>query len=197
MGICIHYSGQFKKNASLSEMIEEVKDIVEIYKWKYNIYEADFPENSFNKSDYNQNIYGISFVPPECETVFVSFLSNGKMSSPVHLRFFGKNSDKPDEKYLYMLSTKTQFAGIEVHKLIIHIFKYISKKYFSKFQISDDGLYWETNDEKILEETFMRYEEFINKFSNALEHYPIKGEESFEDYFSRLMEIVKNDKNKR
>ena len=31
MGLSIHYSGSFKKEASLETMIEEVKDIAEIY----------------------------------------------------------------------------------------------------------------------------------------------------------------------
>ena len=37
MGLSIHYSGSFNNSGSLSEMIEEVKDIAEVFKWKYNI----------------------------------------------------------------------------------------------------------------------------------------------------------------
>ncbi len=194
MGLSIHYNGQFKEGASLSEMIEEVQDIAEIYKWKYNIYETDFPESSFGKPEYNQNIYGISFTPPECETVSIAFLSNGKMSSPVHLKFFGKKGSKPEEKYLYMLSTKTQFAGIEVHKLIIHLFKYLSKKYLTEFNVTDDGQYWETGDEKVLQENFSRYNDLLDSFSNALENYPIEENESIESYFERLMREIHNRK---
>ena len=38
MGICINYSGSFKKEASLKNFIEEVKDIAIANNWKYQIY---------------------------------------------------------------------------------------------------------------------------------------------------------------
>jgi hypothetical protein len=37
MGSSLHYSGKYRESASLSKMIDEVKDIVEVCKWKYNI----------------------------------------------------------------------------------------------------------------------------------------------------------------
>ena len=194
MGLSIYYCGHFKEGASLSEMIGEVRDIAEIYKWKYNIYEVDFPENSFGKKEYNQSIYGISFTPPDCETVSIAFLSNGKMSSPAYLKFFGKNDTRPEQKYLYMLSTKTQFAGIEIHKLIIHLFKYLSRKYLSEFKVTDDGQYWETGDDKLLQEIFNHYNDLLESFSTALENYPMKGNESFESYFKRLMKQIQDRK---
>ena len=44
MGISIHYNGKFHKNAVLSDMIEEVKEIAEAMKWKYQIFEEAFPK---------------------------------------------------------------------------------------------------------------------------------------------------------
>ncbi len=85
MGLSIHYSGSFKSEGSLQRMIEEVKDIVEIYKWEYSVFEHEFPVNSIGKTGYNQNIYGICFTPPRCETVSLCFLSNGKMSCASNL----------------------------------------------------------------------------------------------------------------
>jgi hypothetical protein len=81
MGLSIHYTGAFKKGASLSDMIEEVRDIAETFHWKYKVYESSFPDNTYGNTDYDDNIYGISFTPPDCETVTIAFLSNGKMSS--------------------------------------------------------------------------------------------------------------------
>lgn len=74
MGLSFHYSGSFNAEASLPAMIKEVKDIVEIFKWQYYVYEEEFPTYSMGKAGYNQNIYGISFTPPNCETVFLCFL---------------------------------------------------------------------------------------------------------------------------
>ena len=43
MGLSIHYSGSLSNPDYLSEIIEEVKDIAEVFKWEYNIYEERFP----------------------------------------------------------------------------------------------------------------------------------------------------------
>ena len=74
MGLSIHYSGRFNPAASLKAMIEEVKDIATIYKWDYFVFDNEFPTDSLGKTIYNQQIYGICFTPPECETVDLCFL---------------------------------------------------------------------------------------------------------------------------
>jgi len=68
MGLSIHYSGKIANPALLPALIEEIEDIAKVYKWEYTVNERQFPENTFGKLDYNQNIYGISFSPPECKT---------------------------------------------------------------------------------------------------------------------------------
>ena len=186
MGLSFHYSGSFNAEASLPEMIKEVKDLVEIFKWQYYVYEEEFPENSMGKAEYNQNIYGISFTPPGCETVFLCFLSNGKMSSAPNLQFYGNSKNKEEAEYLYMLSTKTQYAGIETHKLVIHLLKYLNGKYLQHFRVMDEGEYWETGDEKLLEDIFKRYTFLTEGFTSSLENYPKKDDESFETYIERL-----------
>jgi hypothetical protein len=196
MGLTIHYSGSFNPQASLTEMINEVKDIAEIYKWEYTVFEEAFPETGFGKTEYDQNIYGIAFSPPRCEAVWLSFLSNGKMSGPSQLMFFGNSENKDYQKYLYMLFTKTQYAGVEIHKLVIHILKYISGKYLRDFKVIDEGHYWETGDEKLLQDTFKRYSDLIESFASSVENYPRKPGESFETYFARLIKQVQ-DKNKK
>ena len=171
-------------------MIEEVKDIAAIYNWEYFIFNDEFPANSFGKAGYNNDIYGICFTPPECETVDLCFLSNGRMSSAANLKFYGNTKNEEEAAYLYMLFTKTQYAGIATHKLIIHLLKYIEKKYLTDFKVIDEGEYWETGDEKLLEENFKRYTDLINGFASSLENYPMEPGESFETYFERLMEHI-------
>lgn len=187
MGLSIHYSGSFSKQASLAEMIEEVKDIAEIYKWKYFIYEEQFPLNCLGKETFNKKIYGISFTPTDCETICLSFLSNGKMSSSLRLKYYGKSTNKEEKQYLTMLAVKTQYAGIEAHKLIIHLLKYLSKKYFTNFKLEDEGHYWETGDEKLLKKNFKRYNDLLYNVSYALQNYPVKPTETFEQYFKRVL----------
>lgn len=145
---------------------------------------------SFNQSASLEKMIGIMFSPPSCEPVFLTFLSNGRMSSDSHLRFFGNSSDEKEQKYLYMLSTKTQYAGIKTHMLIIHLLKYLTNKYFLEFHLTDEGNYWETGDEKLLEATFRRYNDLVNSVTDALETFPVKTGETMEEYLSRLMAHV-------
>jgi len=65
------------------------------------------------------------------------------MISSNHLNLYGHLDDKSSSDFLYMLFTKTQYAGKETHKLIINMLRYISQKYFSAFNVKDDSLYWE------------------------------------------------------
>jgi hypothetical protein len=113
MGLSFHYSGSIAKPELLPDLIDEVQDIAKIYNWKYTLYERQFPENIFGKADYNQSFYGISITPPGSETISICFLSNGRMSDNVHLKFYGKTAEQQESKYLYMLSVKTQYAGVE------------------------------------------------------------------------------------
>lgn len=189
MGLSFHYKGKFNRNASLKEMINEVKDICDIYKWEYHIFETEFPKSGFTKT-YNNNIYGICFTPPGCETISLEFLSNGRMSSIVNLKCFGFPEQKKYKKFLYFISVKTQYAGIETHALVIQLLKYLSKKYFLNFNVSDEGKYWETGDLKILKNQFKLYNALIEDFSFGLQTIELSGGETIEDYIKRLMNII-------
>lgn len=195
MGLTIHYKGSFKKEASLQAMIEEVKDIAEIYAWPYTVYETDFPEDSFSKEEYDGSLYGISFTPANCETISLTFLSNGKMCSISGLACFGNSDNEKDKQYLYMLSTKTQFAGSTTHKIILHLLKYISEKYLNYFEVADEGNYWETEDEAILEQSFKIYNDIFNSFESSIKSHPINSNESFTDYFDRIIKMLNSKRN--
>ena len=189
MGLTIHYSGIFDKDASLTAFIGEVKDIAMTFNWPHKIFEETFPSRAFDDR-YDDKIYGACFTPPDCETVWLSFLSNRRLSSPSNLTFYGKSDDDDEKKYLYMLSVKTQFAGVEVHKFVIHLLKYLNQKYFSEFNVHDEGEYWETANEKLLDENFKRYTGLLNSFRTALETYPLREGETLESYFERLHKYV-------
>lgn len=195
MGLSINYKGRFSKDASLSKMLDELKEIMEILKWDYFIYDEEFPKQSDDNESYNENIYGISFNPPECETVFLSFLSNRRMSSIVNLKHFGNSSDKKYQEYLYLLSVKTQFAGVEMHKTIIGLFRYLKEKdYFESLEIMDEGQYWETGDEQLLKDTFKKYTFLLDNFRLALETSPKNKDEDYVNYFERLAKMIQNRK---
>lgn len=196
MGLSFHYSGRVGNPASLLDLIEEIEDIAKVHDWKYFVFDRQFPEDSIGKPDYNQRIYGICFTPPNCETVDICFLSNGRMSSAAHLQFWGKTDDQEEREYLYMLSVKTQYAGIEIHQFLIQLFRYLNAKYFADFKMSDEGEYWETNDLTLLKTNFKRYTELVDGFVSAIESIPIKAGEDVESYFLRLMKEINDKKNR-
>ncbi|MBW8332236.1 MAG: hypothetical protein K0M40_09470 [Prolixibacteraceae bacterium] len=196
MGLSFHYSGRIANPASLSDLIEEIEDIAKVHDWKYFVFDRQFPEDTIGKPDYNQRIYGICFTPPNCETVDICFLSNGRMSSAAHLQFWGKTDDQEEREYLYMLSVKTQYAGIEIHQFLIQLFRYLNAKYFADFTMSDEGEYWETNDLTLLKTNFKRYTELVDGFVSAIESIPIKAGEDVESYFLRLMKEINDKKNR-
>jgi hypothetical protein len=194
MGLSFHYNGRIAKPELLPELIDEVQEIAGITDWKYTVYQREFPVNTFGKPHNVQNIYGISVTPPGCEPVFICFLSNGRMSSPIHLKFYGKAKEKPERDYLYMLSVKTQYSSVEAHQFIIQLFRYLNTKYFADFKLSDEGDYWETNDLELLRTNFKRNADLINSFSNAIEIIPKNSGESIEDYFKRLIKLIQDRK---
>jgi hypothetical protein len=197
MGLSFHYNGQITNAERLPELIEEVKEIVSVYKWEYYIFETAFPHNQLTpENEYTDDIYGICFTPPGSETVFISFLSNGKMCSPSHLQFYGKSDCQEEQPYLYMLSVKTQFSTSLIHATIIQIIRHLSAKYLSNFNLSDEGEYWETNDETRLNLNFKKYTALIDNFALGIETLPINANESFDQYFQRIMEIVSKQQNK-
>lgn len=190
MGLSIHYSGRFNPASSLQEMIAEVADIAATYQWAFHIYEDHFPSMVFGDT-YDDEVYGIHITPPGSETLWLCFLSNGRMSSVVHLHFYGNRNDSENKEMLYSLATKTQFAGIGIHILVIKLLKHISKKYFLDFEVVDEGKYWETGDEKLLAEIFARYNSLFEQMSMVLENSPRDAGETLEVYFERVFKHIK------
>lgn len=198
MGLSIHYNGRFNQKADLSELITEVKDIAEVLNWNYKIYQEAFPNQETKNQSHDGALYGISFTPPECETVSICFLSNYRMSSLVHLTLYGHTENPSEKDFLYMLSAKTQFAGTAIHKTIINIFHYLcKKKYLIDFDLTDEGGYWETSDEKLLEQKFKEYGDLLDNFSLALETISVNQGESYEDYFERILKMIENRNKKK
>jgi len=195
VGLSFHYKGKLKNPQSLKKMIEEVTDICKANKWEFAVFDDTFPNNTFTIKPNKEKVYGIFFTPPKCETVDLTFLSNGRLCAAYNLQLNKNLENLEEDMYLYFLSVKTEYCGSRIHKLLIPIFDYLSKKYFEDFEFKDEGQYWETRDEKLLEEIFERYSNLINSFRGALEHIPILEGESIENYILRMAEIVKKNNN--
>ena len=187
MGLSIHYKGNLRTKAALPLLIEEVKDIVEIYKWPYHVFETDFPVNHFGRKKIKTNLYGISFTPPECETVSLTFLSNGTLIDYLSWVIYIKSQARDQSILQGGASVKTQYAGAAIHKLLIHIMDHLSKKYFRHFEMMDEGEYWETRDEKRLDKNFALLTSLLNGMQTIFLENPISEGEPFEKYFRRLI----------
>ncbi len=183
----MYYKGKFKESASLPELIEEVKDIVEVYGWKHHFYAEDFPDVLENGPWWESKVYGISFSPPNCEPVSLTFLENRRMCFPGWLQFLNEKSSETEMQYLFQPFTKTQFAGATVHKLIVHLLKYLNEKYFEEFTLLDDAHYWEKGDEKALDAIFKAYSEMLDMVSDAISNEPMLEGENMEQCFKRIL----------
>ena len=196
MGISLHYSGKFNPSKSLSNLIIEVKEIAEAFGWKYFIYDTEFPKKISPPDEHNDSLYGIRFSPPESEPVEITFTSNQRMTGVMNFQCWGKSSDPREMEYLYAVSTKTQFAGPESHKMIVEIMRHLNNRgYFLDFQMTDESDYWETGDEKVMVQKFKFLGAMIEGLSLAIQTTPKSDDESYEGYFERLCEMVrkKND----
>ena len=190
MGLCIYYSGKIKDAASLPRLVEEVKDIAAINKWKYKILESSFPNEILDSEEHLEPLYGISFTPPNCETVSITFLSNGVMVCPGAVNFFGNSKNETEKKFIYQLWVKTQFAGMVIHATIINIFKYLNNKYFEDFKMIDESSYWETGDESLMRANFKKYDALLDNFVLSMETFPVQKGENMISYFERLLEHI-------
>lgn len=191
MGLSIHYKGQIKDAASLPSLIEAVKDVSIVYGWEYRISESSFPKNTLENQECFDKIYGICFTPPGCETISLTFLSNGVMVCPSRITLFGNSENETEKNYIYLTSVKTQYAGMATHAVVINLFKYLNDNHLAEFEMIDEGLYWETGDENVLRKKFKDYTALMDNFALSLETFPVEKGEDLSSYFERLMKHIK------
>ena len=186
MGLSIHYKGRFIQDEKLENLIDEVQDIAKNYDWHYTIFEYSF-DKFFYETKINE-LFGILLSPPNCEPVQFTFDKNRDMVNLEFMLLF--KEDENDFGFKKSLFTKTQYAGIEIHKKIIHIFKYISEKYLDDFEMTDEGHYWETNDEKVLQNQFDIYTKFTDMIELGLQSIPLLEDETIEEYVVRVVKKI-------
>ena len=170
MGLSIHYSGKIKNTDCVDELIAEVTDICQSLNWTYHII----------REPNGDQLNGLFFSPENCEPICLAFLPDGRMCSPFNLMnrdIYEKNG--LDAELIYTTSTKTQFAGADAHMAVIKLLSYLKEKYFAVFELNDEGMYWETMDEKVLASQFSKYDFLLNAVADAFsEMKAIPGETS-------------------
>ena len=178
MGLSIHYSGTILQADLIKPLTEEVVDICEDLGWKSHVID-------------DEEIRGIVFSPKESEPISLTFDKDGRLLSPQNLTVKDiYDGIRLDKELIFTTSTKTQYAGMDAHIAVIKLLRHLSKKYMKDFILEDEGLYWETNDEKVLEKQFGRYNSALDIISEALQNmHNIPGEslESLADRIERLL----------
>lgn len=179
MGLSIHFCGTLAQSSSINTFVDEVTDICDSLAWKW-------------KRITTTSLNGIVFSVPECEPVFFTFTSAGKLCSPLQ-EGMEETYRKAglDLSLIFWQSVKTQFAGITVHKALIALLRYLSQKYFQQFELNDEGLYWETNDEEVLHAQFQKYELALQAVTDALAGMQKQTGESTTDLAARIEAVLK------
>ena len=200
-----------------------MEKIATVHGWSYNIYERSFPKNDIaSYTNFDGNLYGIDISPKGSEPISFCFLSNGKMTNVMQLVCWGKydnqkqfkiQSKTQDEfgqwksenqiltitkdnavQYLYQCSSKTQYAGAAAHEMIIGLIRYISKEYLSDFKLTDESLFWETNDCSLLQENFKTSNSLILEFGTTLSETYRNNDESVDECLERILNGFRNKK---
>ncbi len=181
MGVSLHYSGQLKDAALLPLLIEEVEDIAKILDWTYTIFLREYPNNQF-ETIASENDYGIMVSAAGCEPVVFVFDYEGHIYAPWLKQYF------TERFYIYNISTKTQFAGADIHVKVIELMRHLNKKYFNNFTMIDEGEYWETGDRKIVEEKISFLDSKIKGLASGIQNTEMKEGETMEDFIKRIAE---------
>jgi hypothetical protein len=190
MGLTIHYSGKFRIDASLPEMIEEVTEIAQTHHWKYHLFEKEFNANPdhLHVTELMERRYGIMLFPPGSEPVHLYFNARRQLGFMIpDWKMQGQQvyteSGQPSSHYSAF--TKTAYSDATTHMRIVNLLRYVFKKYLEDYQMLDESGYWETGDEKLLRAKFGEYG-FGDKMDRGFHHRVAKEPgESTEEYLKR------------
>ena len=188
MGLSIHYSGRINNYSFINVLVEEVQDICDSLNWDYNVWSPNSSTVREETKDYTlHDLAGISISVADCETIFFTFLPDGRLSSPLNLL---AQDAYPDKNMIYSVATKTQYAGPDTHMALVKLIRYLQEKYFAELQVDDEGLYWETGDEKVLLSQFDKYNHALSVIKAALLNFKSIPGESAQSLANRLEQLL-------
>ena len=73
MGLTIFYSGSFRRDQFLHDMIDEALEFANANNWQTFLYDRDFPDDD-RINDYDpDHRFGISLMPEKCEALNLYF----------------------------------------------------------------------------------------------------------------------------
>lgn len=216
MGVTLHFRGRLNSPELVSEIVAEVADICVTNSWHFELFDEDrFYTKQPSINDLQEQIEelldedadpallktrklpdiglrGIMFNPhPECEPVGLLFTKKGVLSSILNALF----PEVQGKKALPWSLTKTQFAGVETHIKLVNLLDYLSKKYFKKFELRDDGGYYPEMNREKLEERISIINHAIGTIEDIFENNNFDGSpdeviDQIQDAISRSLKGV-------
>ena len=196
MGLSIHYQGRISDYGLIDDLTIEAEDICKSLNWNYHIWikESNFHNDAhIDKPSFigyvAEDLKGISILPERSEPINLVFFPSGKLCSPIKLKF---NNPATNDLMVEYVSCKTQYAGIDTHLTVLKLLQYLKEKYFSFFELSDEGMYWETKDLEVLKSQFIKYDFIVNSVRAALTDFKALPGESVYSLADRLEELLKN-----
>ena len=110
-------------------------------------------------------------------------------TSFINLKFVDQIADiNPD--LVYTISVKTQFAGPQIHIVLVNLLRYLGQKYCSELQVSDEGGFWETNDEAVLLSAFQQYDDLLNMVAATLQSIPLDQDDTPEGLARKIQAML-------
>ena len=188
MGISIHYKGKLNSENLIDPFCEEVKDIADSMDWEYTIINRELGDEF--------SLKGLFIKPHEkAELLQFVFDQKGYLRNALHLDYTDNDDD-----ISFFNHIKTQYAPVEIHIAIIKLLHYLKEKYVSSLEVYDDGRFWETNDERILNEKLEFLNKAMDKLEDILNSIPHEKDETAESIANKIERIIKaklkgNDKN--
>ena len=178
MGLSIFYSGKLRDNYQLPLLSDEVCDICDGLHWRCEVFE---PSNIFPLS-------GVMFGPPGAEEIWLTFLSNGCLASPINL--YDIKGKRIKYAKSIVVNSVVQYSGAEAHMQLIKMLRYLSKKYFGHFHLIDESEYWETNNPEKCRDWFVMFDCWMKNMSSDLGKLDGRGHEDGKTYQQRLEDLL-------
>jgi hypothetical protein len=152
MSLTISYRGNLRDPNATEILLGDVFDLCMEMGWFY------MPVHRSNIMPAK----GIMITPQGCETILLTFLTNGKLYDPTHF-IYTEHPEKEiiNEEMHEWIHVKTRYAGVDTHIAIIKFFRYLGAKYFETLEFNDPSGYWETGN---VADCFEHFGEFADPF---------------------------------
>ena len=198
MGLTIHYFAQIRDLDLLPQLEDEIEDICRSLEWPSRRVDAvvDVPsqyvplEPGALNGSTPVHLKGISFTPPDSESVSLVFTKTGRLTTTFKM-IVADSMFEVSPEFVYGAFTKTQFAGPDVHVAIVKLLKYLDKKYFADIQVEDEGRFWETMDREVLLQQFDSYNKALDSVAETLSNFKGGTPDSAAKLADQLEELLK------